>query len=66
MARQPRLSEAPTTTAVYNANLTGRTIAEPHITWSNQIENDSGYPLPDFVIKEFDEYQRCGLPCYYQ
>jgi hypothetical protein len=26
-----------------------------------QVENDTGYPLPDFVIKEFDEYLRCGI-----
>ena len=31
------------------------------LTFKNQIENDSGYPLPDFVVKEFDEYLRCGI-----
>ena len=31
------------------------------LTFQNQIENYSGYPLPDFVVKEFDEYLRCGI-----
>ena len=30
----------------------------------NQVIRDTGYPLPDFVIKEFEEYLRCGLLCH--
>lgn len=30
-------------------------------TFQRQVEGDTGYPLPDFVIKEFDEYLRCGI-----
>lgn len=31
------------------------------LTFQQQVEQDLGYPLPDFVIKEFDEYLRCGI-----
>lgn len=31
------------------------------LTFQNQVEQDLGYPLPDFVIKEFEEYLRCGI-----
>ncbi len=26
-----------------------------------QVEEDTGHPLPDFVIREFEEYFRCGI-----
>lgn len=26
-----------------------------------QVEQETGYPLPDFVIKEFEEYLKCGI-----
>jgi hypothetical protein len=32
--------------------------------FQNQVIRDTGYPLPDFVIKEFEEYLRCGLLCH--
>ena len=28
------------------------------LTFQEQVHFDMGYPLPDFVIKEFDEYLR--------
>jgi hypothetical protein len=31
------------------------------LTFQEQVEQDAGYPLPDFVIKEFNEYLRCGI-----
>ena len=31
------------------------------LTFQDQVQQDMGYPLPDFVIKEFDEYLRCGI-----
>ncbi len=31
------------------------------LSFQSQVENETGYPLPDFVIKEFDEYLRCGI-----
>ena len=31
------------------------------ITFQSQVEQDLGYPLPDFVVKEFEEYLRCGI-----
>ena len=31
------------------------------LTFQEQVQYDMGYPLPDFVIKEFDEYLRCGI-----
>ena len=31
------------------------------LTFQSQVEQDLGYPLPDFVIKEFEEYLRCGI-----
>ena len=30
-------------------------------TFQEQVQYDMGYPLPDFVIKEFEEYLRCGV-----
>jgi hypothetical protein len=31
------------------------------LTFQSQVEQDLGYPLPDFVFKEFEEYLRCGI-----
>jgi len=31
------------------------------LSFQAQVEQDTGYPLPDFVIKEFEEYLRCGI-----
>jgi len=31
------------------------------LTFQSQVEWDLGHPLPDFVIKEFEEYLRCGI-----
>lgn len=31
------------------------------LSFQSQVEQDTGYPLPDFVIKEFEEYLRCGI-----
>ena len=31
------------------------------LTFQQQVEQDLGYPLPDFVVKEFEEYLRCGI-----
>jgi ribosomal protein S27E len=31
------------------------------LTFQEQVLHDAGYPLPDFVIKEFNEYLRCGI-----
>lgn len=31
------------------------------LSFQAQVEQDAGYPLPDFVIKEFNEYLRCGI-----
>ena len=31
------------------------------LTFQEQVEHDTGYPLPDFVKKEFNEYLRCGI-----
>lgn len=31
------------------------------LSFQAQVEQDTGYSLPDFVIKEFDEYLRCGI-----
>ena len=31
------------------------------LTFQSQVEQDLGHPLPDFVIKEFEEYLRCGI-----
>ena len=31
------------------------------LTFQEQVEQDLGYPLPDFVIKEFEKYLRCGI-----
>lgn len=30
-------------------------------TFEAQVVRDTGYHLPDFVIKEFEEYLRCGI-----
>jgi hypothetical protein len=32
------------------------------LSFQQQVEQDLGYPLPDFVNKEFEEYLRCGIP----
>lgn len=32
--------------------------------FQDQVIRDTGYPLPDFVTKEFEEYLRCGLLCH--
>lgn len=31
------------------------------LSFQRQVEGDTGYPLPDFVVKEFEEYLRCGI-----
>jgi len=31
------------------------------LSFKEQVVADTGYPLPDFVIKEFEEYLRCGI-----
>lgn len=31
------------------------------LSFQEQVERDTGYPLPDFVVKEFEEYLRCGI-----
>ena len=31
------------------------------LTFQQQVERDLGYPLPELVIKEFEEYLRCGI-----
>jgi len=31
------------------------------LSFQEQVEQDTGYSLPDFVVKEFDEYLRCGI-----
>ena len=31
------------------------------LNFQEQVQYDMGFPLPDFVIKEFDEYLRCGF-----
>ena len=31
------------------------------LSFQAQVEQDTGYPLPDFVIKEFEEYLHCGI-----
>ena len=31
------------------------------LSFQDQVEQDLGYPLPDFVIKEFEAYLRCGI-----
>ncbi len=31
------------------------------LSFQAQVESDTGYPLPDFVTKEFEEYLRCGI-----
>ena len=34
------------------------------LPFQDQVLQDTGYPLPDFVVKEFDEYLRCGILAY--
>jgi len=34
------------------------------LPFREQVERDTGYPLPDFVIKEFEEFLRCGILAY--
>lgn len=31
------------------------------LSFQDQVQQDTGYPLPDFVIREFDEYLSCGI-----
>jgi hypothetical protein len=31
------------------------------LSFQQQVEHDLGYPLPDFVNKEFEAYLRCGI-----
>jgi len=31
------------------------------LSFQDQVLHDTGYPLPDFVTKEFTEYLRCGI-----
>ena len=31
------------------------------LSFQEQVEQETGYGLPDFVVKEFDEYLRCGI-----
>ncbi len=31
------------------------------LSFQTQVLRDTGYPLPSFVIKEFEEYLRCGI-----
>jgi len=31
------------------------------LSFQAQVEEDTGHPLPDFVIREFEEYFRCGI-----
>ncbi len=31
------------------------------LSFREQVERDTGYPLPDFVVKEFEGYLRCGI-----
>lgn len=38
-----------------------RVVKENLLTFLNLVETETGYPLPDFVIKEFDEYLKCGI-----
>jgi len=34
------------------------------LPFQDQVLRDTGYPLPDFVVKEFEEYLRCGILAY--
>ena len=36
-------------------------VQENLLSFLEQVESETGYPLPDFVIKEFDEYLKCGI-----
>jgi hypothetical protein len=36
-------------------------VQENLLSFLEQVEVDTGYPLPDFVIKEFEEYLKCGI-----
>jgi hypothetical protein len=31
------------------------------LSFQTQVLRDTSYPLPSFVIKEFEEYLRCGI-----
>lgn len=31
------------------------------LSFKDQVYRENGYPLPDFVIKEFEEYLKCGI-----
>ena len=35
-------------------------VQENWLTFQRQVETEKGKPLPDFVVKEFEEYLRCG------
>ena len=39
-------------------------IQENWLEFQSQVLRDTGYPLPDFVTKEFDEFLRCGILAY--
>ena len=40
-------------------------IVQTHwLAFKDQVVLDTGHPLPDFVIKEFEEYLRCGILAY--
>jgi hypothetical protein len=36
-------------------------VQENWFSFQQQVEEDLGYGLPDFVVKEFEEYLRCGI-----
>jgi hypothetical protein len=36
-------------------------VQENLATFLNLVEEETGHPLPDFVVKEFDEYLKCGI-----
>lgn len=46
---------APENTTLY------KLIQSNWLSFQSQVEQDLGHPLPDFVIKEFEEYLRCGI-----
>ncbi|MBK7963564.1 MAG: transposase zinc-binding domain-containing protein [Bdellovibrionales bacterium] len=36
-------------------------VQENWLTFKQQVAMDTGHSLPDFVVKEFEEYLRCGI-----
>jgi hypothetical protein len=36
-------------------------VQENWLTFQQQVAMDTGHSLPDFVVKEFEEYLRCGI-----